>query len=385
MKFAFKYALLPKKSKKILHEIDEAAARLAAKLAKLDVNQLNISDYNKRYFGGTLQNIRAALQLRTYLLAWALKDISLPHQEIVLVDYGGGSGMLSLLAKEYGIGTVIYDDIYDVSCQDAAIIGEAIGNKADYYVHGDIDDLIQFVQQKKLDCTTLVSYDVLEHIYNVPAFLQQLPSLSEGVLTIVMGSGANMKNPFVNRVLVKKQIELERKDREPNWGAKDRDALKSYLGIRKEMINAYLKQNTADLPVPIVDDLAKRTRGMVKSDIERSVQTYLDKKKLPEPPVHPTNTCDPYNGNWAEHLMNTNELTRDLANAGFESTILRGYYGDSNHRMKRIVGRCLNAIISLAGRQGLFLAGFYVLYGIRRRTGLGSSSKPAVTPVANAQ
>src|SRR5436190_15838189 len=229
MKFAFKYALLPKQSEKLLQEIDEAAARLALKLATLNVSQLNIADYNKRYFRGMLQNIKAALQLRTYLLGWALKDISLPKKEIVLVDYGGGSGMLSLLAKEYGIGTVIYDDIYEVSYKDAAIIGEAIGNKADHYVLGDIDEMIQFVQDRRLNCTTLVSYDVLEHIYVVPAFLQQLPRLSKGVLTIVMGSGANMKNPFVNRVLVKKQIELESKDRQAAWGSKDRDALKSYL------------------------------------------------------------------------------------------------------------------------------------------------------------
>jgi hypothetical protein len=384
MKFAFKYALLPKQSGKMLREVDEAAARLATKLARLKVNQLKISDYNKRYFGGTLQNITAALQLRTYLLGWALKDISLPKKEIVLVDYGGGSGMLSLLAKEYGIGTVIYDDIYDVSCKDAEIIGEAIGNKADHYVHGDIDDLIQFVKQRRLNCTTLVSYDVLEHIYNVPAFLQQLPSLSEGVLSIVMGSGANMKNPFVNRVLVKKQIQLETMDREPNWGAKDRDALKSYLGIRKEMINAYLKEKNADLPAPIVDDIARRTRGLVKSDIERSVQVYLDKQELPQPLVHPTNTCDPNNGNWAEHLMNTKNLAKDLSNAGFESAILCGYYGDSNHTLKRLVGRCLNAIISVAGKQGLFFAGFFILYGIKRPA-LSSSAKSAATFVANAQ
>jgi hypothetical protein len=64
--------------------------------------------------------------------------------------------------------------------------------------------------------------------------------------------------------------------------------------------------------------------------------------------------------------MKTDELARDLSNAGFESTIFSGYYGDSNNRFKRLMGRWLNAIISRAGKQGLFLATFYVLYGIKR-------------------
>ena len=378
MEFAFKYALFPKHCEKLLREIDQAAERLASKLAGFNVKELIISDYNKRYFGGTLQNVRAALQLRTYLLSWALKEVSLPKEEIVLVDYGGGSGMLSLLAKEYGIGTVIYDDIYDVSCRDAAVIGEAIGNKADHYVNGDIDELIHFVQSRNLSCTSLVSYDVLEHIYNVPEFLHKLSKLSGAFLTIVMGSGANMRNPFVNRVLTKKQIELETKDRQADWGAKDRDALKSYFGIRKDMIQHYLRQRNAELPDAIVEDIAKRTRGRIKKEVEFAVQNYVDAKELPPPLAHPTNTCDPNNGNWAEHLMNTNELVKDLSRAGFEARILCGYYGDSNDRVKRIAGRFLNAVISLTGKQGLFFAGFYVLYGVKRSASMSSTNKSHV-------
>jgi len=34
--------------------------------------------------------------------------------------------MLALLAKELGIGTVIYNDIYDVSCHDFKVISEAV-------------------------------------------------------------------------------------------------------------------------------------------------------------------------------------------------------------------------------------------------------------------
>ena len=38
---------------------------------------------------------------------------------MVLIDYAGGVGDLSLLAKELGIGTVIYNDISDELAKDA--------------------------------------------------------------------------------------------------------------------------------------------------------------------------------------------------------------------------------------------------------------------------
>lgn len=40
----------------------------------------------------------------------------------VFVDYGAGTGIMSLLAREMGFGAVLYVDIYDVSCRDAELI-----------------------------------------------------------------------------------------------------------------------------------------------------------------------------------------------------------------------------------------------------------------------
>lgn len=69
--------------------------------------------------------------------------------------------MLSLLAKECKIGTVIYNDIYDVSARDAEIIGKAIGDQADYYIPGDVNDVIDFLKEKSIKCNTIANYDVI--------------------------------------------------------------------------------------------------------------------------------------------------------------------------------------------------------------------------------
>jgi hypothetical protein len=377
MKYAFKFAKLPNRQNELLQEIDITATRLAEKMERLNLEVLNISDYNKKYFGDFLNNIRKALQLRTYLLAWSMQNINVPKSDIVFVDYGGGSGLLSILAKEYGIGTVIYNDIYDVSCRDAEIIATALASKADYYVEGDIDELISFIKSKQLSCSAIASYDVLEHIYDVNEFLPKLGELSDGNLNILMASGANIMNPSINKVLEKKQVYLELQDREPAWGSKNRDSLRSYLSIRKNIITEFLTQENRSLPAGIIDELASRTRGMIKKDIEKAMSHFLQTGQLPEYPAHPTNTCDPYTGNWAEHLMDPYDLAGILKKAGFDSSIIRGYYGDSNHPAKKAAGRMLNFAITSLGKKGIRFAPFFGLYGRKKAkiNSAGVSSK----------
>ena len=78
---------------------------------------------------------------------------------------------------------------------------------------------------------------------------------------------------------------------------------------------------------------------------------------------HPTNTCDPYTGNWAEHLMDLNHLREILLDEGFEASVLCGYYGSSNRSIRTLIAVLLNTVITLLGRKGLIFANFYMIYG----------------------
>lgn len=347
------------------HQIDlvvQATARLFEKLSNFDLSSLAISDYNKKYFGNYIQTLQATLQRYSYLLLLSINNATVPLKDFVFLDYGAGSGILALLAKELNIGTVIYNDIYEVSCQDAQIIAKAIGNEANYYIKGDIDDVAATLQKKSLFCDAIASYDVIEHIYDVDYFMQSLPTILKTQGKIVMETTANPLNPLINWQRMKIQKVYEHQDRVAKYGHKQIDTLKSYFSARKEIITQYtnkLKREEAEL-------LAKKTRGLTQQDIIACVKKYLDKQELPQELVHPTNTCDPYTGNWAEHLIKPKHWEILLNNLKFTTTILGGYYSFNKTSIQGKIKKILNLLISLFQQKIIALSSSYIVYATKQ-------------------
>lgn len=361
MEYMFKFCNLPDDTLTVTM-VNEAAGRLHYKLKKIDLESLDISDYNKRYFGSLLRNLRSNLQKYAYILAWSITKIDIPLNKLVFLDYGGGSGMLSLLAKECKIGTVIYNDIYDISARDAEIIGKAIGDQADYYIPGDVNDVIDFLKEKSIKCNTVANYDVIEHIYDIEEFLKKIPMISDNNLRVFFSSGANPYNPVIKRKLVKNHYRCELSDREQKFGSKKRDPLEAYSKIRRKLI----KDLNPDLSEDQVDYLVTATKGLIEYDIKKAVNEFSTsgtvtlKQKYPQ---YPSNTCDPYTGNWAEHLMDIYQLRNVLQSQNFQADIWRGYYGDSNTLLKCLAARSLNLLIKNLGRRGMALSPFFTLCG----------------------
>ena len=340
--------------------IDTGIVSLRQKLADVDVAGASISDYSARYLGESLAPGAATLQICGRILSIALRDEAASLETAAVIDYGGGNGLLSLLAREIGVGTVIYNDIYDVSCVDAERLGSALGLEAELYIHGDLGDLIAQMRQMATPRLRVCSYDVIEHVYDIEAFLIALPHLSDGPLRVVMGSAANSLNPLRNLKLMRFQREVEKLDRVEVWGHNQRDTIRAYLAVRSAIIREY----SPSLQSEQVRQLALATRGRARSDIEADVDAYLATGVLPRALDHPTNTCDPNTGNWAEHLMDPWELARILSGAGLRSSVAAGLYG-SHHGSKGVAARMVNFAILLGGRHGLRLAPYYILIGER--------------------
>jgi 2-polyprenyl-3-methyl-5-hydroxy-6-metoxy-1,4-benzoquinol methylase len=360
MRFVYPVAQFPN-NKRHLVDLNEAANRLYKKIGVLDIASLPISEYNKHYLGTYQKDLLRVLQRTLYFLAWSIANDSKPFSDFVFVDYGGGTGFLALLAKELGIGNVIYNDIYEVSCQDAQVIANSLELPADSYLCGGIDDLLNFFQQEQIFCDVVASYDVLEHIYNVESFLCKLSLSTHGPTVICMVSAANPKNPIISKHLIQMHLRYEYQDRSKEPGHKERDTLQAFYSIRKEIIQNY----ATELGEQEIEILARNTRGKKKEDILVCVDEYKRTKLFPPRPSHPTNTCDPYTGNWQEQLLELGWLKGVLRKQGMTARIINGYYGKSPQHGKNLLGLGLNLFILGSGKLGLRAAPYFILYGTR--------------------
>lgn len=365
IQFIYNSAVLPTQ-KELLNDINYAAKKLFSKLSTLDVNSLDISNYNKQYFGRKLKNLKRHIQLSSYLLSWSLAESKIPYKQFNFLEYGAGSGLTCMLAKELGLN-VIYNDIYDVSVKDSKTISKAIGNEAHYYIQGDIEELIDFLNSNNMELNGVASSDVIEQIYDINSFFRKLPSLGKDSLSLVITCTANPFHFYIRRQLMKSQIQHENQDRKMQYGHKQRDTLLAYRKVRLEIIKKYLTESNNTLNNDVISKLVVNTRGMAKNDIHKSLENFLQTGQLPPKPLHPTNTCDPYTGNWCQQLMNPYALADILTANGFNAKVLAGYYGNLDNIIHRNVGKILDKIISYnKNKQNrLWLAPFYTIYATK--------------------
>ncbi|MBD3338122.1 MAG: hypothetical protein GF353_03365 [Candidatus Lokiarchaeota archaeon] len=347
-------------------KINEAANRLYSKLVNYDIKGVEISEYNRRYFGNKIKNpvsIYKCLQKYSFLLLWSLSSNQKPLENVVFMDYGGGHGMLSLLAKELKIGTVIHTDIFEISCYDAKTIGESLNIPADYYIPGDIDEVIEFLRAESISCDAISNFDVIEHIYDISKFFDKIKLLTDDKIEIFFASGANSLNSRINKRLMKQHLEFEYKDRGYKFGRKPTDTTKALFELRKDLIrsaaNSKLKEDEIEL-------LSRLTRGFLVDHIKAITASYVENKKLPKPIKHPTNTCDPFTGNWFEHLMDPFELKKILDLNGFETSIYSGYYSTGKTLVRSVTTFLLNLLITFSSNKGLRIAPFYAIHAIKK-------------------
>lgn len=359
MKYFSPNAILPLAETGLLEAIDKAAQELENRLHELNLDALQISDYNKRYLGQYLANLDPVLRRYAFVLAWGLADDSEAPIGSSLLDYGGGTGFLCLLAKSAGVEKVLYSDYYSVSCRDAQLLGRELGLEADVYIHGEMQEVLDYVQQRKLSVDVVANNDVIEHIYDMESFLAQTPRLSSRGLRLAFATGANAANPRLALKLMKLQWLREHRDRQPEFGNKQMDTLRGYRSLRKEII----QELQPHLPQADVAKLAALTRGRNRRDIEMAVREFLNSGLEPKPPLHPTNTCDPISSSWAEHLMNPWWILANLRKAGFDSRVVPGPYGWRRDPKMRVAARLLDLGIKNLGLPGIALSPYLVFVG----------------------
>lgn len=296
-----------------LDTICAAAGRLAHKVAALDVSNLDISPYSRDFF--RQHQARFFMSMRHYgmILSWLAAAAPQPLGRCRFLDYGGGTGVLSLLASEAGFGEVYYNDIYDVSCHDARIISEAIGLPRAAHLCGDLPDVLSHCRKAGLTFDLIGSFDAIEHVYDIHRFIATIPELLTPNGAMFLCSGANAHNVWRRAHYEKGHHRVENDDRVNTEEHKKRDSLTSYRNLRRTIIREKAQRSGASLTEAQIETLTTATRGLIKADIESAIDRFLATGVLPQPDTRfPTNTCDPLTGNWAEHLMDFEALLRTV-------------------------------------------------------------------------
>lgn len=302
-------------------ELKLASEGLLKDLQKIDPSNLAISGYGRWSLSERMKNLGYKLSRDEHFIEAAISRSNKPLDELVLLDYGGGVGLISLLAKRLGVGTVIYSDISGVALKDLREIANTLGCQADYYVEGDINSLVDFCAIKGVKCDAILSYDVLEHIYDIDEFCKKLCSISREGTTMIHSSGANIFCPPMAKLETEAHILAETKGLEEQWGEKRGEFQPSYLELRKRII----REHFPDLDEKEIDELAIHTRGMIQNNILEYVDSYIKSGSFPQMIEHPTNTCYPYTGEWLEHLMNPHYLKETLSHYAFDVRLLSAY------------------------------------------------------------
>lgn len=317
--------------------LDKPKKEFIRLLENLKVEELSISDYNKIYLKKHLESLTYSVNLAWQILELGLKNSDKPIDKIAIAEIGGGTGIISLLAKWLGFEKVIYSDSYEQSCRDFRVISDTLGLKPDGIVCGSIDEI---AAKYKNQIDVIVSRDVVEHIYDPGLFFKQSIENFKGAV-MVHNTSANIYNIF-KRGYFKKFQQLDEKYGNPNQ-FKPGDSLESFYEMRYKFIHS----NFSKLPETTIGKLATNTRGKIYHDIYTEVKQFIETGRMPELLSHPTNTCDPANGNWTEHLLTFEEYNSFVEGFGYKTEWHFAPYDEwRNKGLKKAGLKFLNSVIS---------------------------------------
>ncbi len=257
-------------------------------------------DYWSAKLREKLPNVLAYLEVYAFIISNAIPDEKDLHS-ISLLDFGGGGGYMSLLAKQAGIRRVTYLDIDAGVHSFAKTLGKILELDADQYICGTEKELLSFPEQ----FDSIVSSDVLEHIYSLQSVMKCFGVAAAPNGKMFHQTGANYRNPFQKWKLTKIQKEAEF----------------SIIKQRRDLIS----KCAPDFSVEVVETLASATRGLNAIDIKNSIKVYRDTNIKPVP-EHATNTCM-LSGYWIERFMEPSDVVAEAEKNGFSASVAASKWG----------------------------------------------------------
>ncbi len=324
-----------------------AVADLRRDLLELDVEKLNLAPYQRSYFlKHHIQRVDFSLAYSAAMLCRVAMELNRPFEEIHLVDLGAGMGTSYLLASRLGFGSVIYNDIVDDSCRDAAKLCDALHVKLTGFVTGDIETVKTYLLSHGKTANALISRNVIEHIPDLGEYYGALSSLSKGELAIVQGTSANPYNLAMNLWHLKLHLKYE-----PIFRKK-----------RAEMIREFAPELKQDE----VSKIADKTREYYGQKLKEVVQEFVRTGKIVAHQRYRFNTVEPSSGSWNERILSRKQYAEFASHHNLETLVYSGFWDESySSFLMNILGKMLNLIIGISSALGIYLAPF--MFVVNRR------------------
>lgn len=305
------------------------------KLHNVNVETVSLSPIVKNYLQSVLQHRKYCLEIYCCVLENVVKVAEKKPEQINLLDYGCGNGLLALFAKHCGFAKVYACDYNNDFVEATIALGRQLNIELDSCFSCNEYDLLQ--QCKSLQLHTIVGTDIIEHIYNPDIFLKNIYDLNANMVTVF--TTASVHDNYFKR---KKLYHLMQQDEFVGGSISDFNTQNPlnrlpYVEIRKKIIQQYFPQ----LPESDIATLAKNTRGLRYDDIIKYVTD--NNASLP---IHPYNTCDPLTGNFTERILTTKQYKQLYWNNGFNVKISAGFY-NNNNTLSGFVKQLINKLIAL--------------------------------------
>jgi len=174
--------------------------KTSAIISAINFDELPISDYNKQYIRILKPAINFYLHIYSYCIDKGLQGLKISYSDITLVDFGGGSGFLSIFAKKLGIGKVIYVDLNPLSVQTIELLKAKTGVGPDIILHGSSDTLAKWCLEKNISPDLLIATDLIEHVYDLEIFFNELTGIGNS-MRMIFTTASTPYNPYVKRRL----------------------------------------------------------------------------------------------------------------------------------------------------------------------------------------
>jgi len=310
-------------------------------LDKVNVEKVSANDYCKKYLAHLILHKKYYLLIYADVLQKVLNYSGKAKEEIVLLDFGAGNGLMGIFAKSCGFKKVYINDIDPSFLIAAEALSREIKIDVDGFIGGDAENVKDYFKGEELDA--IAGTDVIEHIYDLDVFFSNLKQINPQLVS-VFTTASNPENIFKTRALKKLQI----KDENEGYFPSENNILggeihEPFIKMRQKIIELNFKTLSAKEVLMI----STNTRGLIERDIKLAVENYLATGIMPGPPNHPTNTCHPISGSWTERILPLKNYYSLYKRHGFGLKVYNGFYNTDKAILKKILGFVLNTAIKI--------------------------------------